>query len=305
METVAVTPIANAALANPRNVEIATANVVSSGTYLITPEVAKQMLANRNFSNRPIRQTDVDKYAREMKTGKWLHNGMPIVFAKITQESRLLQGQHRLLACIQANTAFVTEITCGIDEATFTTFDNSGRRSGGDQLAIAGFTPTKNAKQFGDIEASALKLLYAIDFHGNTQSAGRKAVTHNELIIIHDLYPGIEQSTRWIISKGVFRSVLTPMVAVVAHYLGSYRAKRRQETEDFLLCIKNVVLKQGTPAHLLYNKLVRIKDDQGQSRGRDIAPLTLKALRLTLDGRTVGRLTFNPDEEELPTFGNA
>lgn len=64
----------------------------------ITPEKAKTLLV-MNTKNRKLSRKLVQKYASDMAAGRWPYNGDPI---RVSVSNVLLDGQHRLEACIAA-----------------------------------------------------------------------------------------------------------------------------------------------------------------------------------------------------------
>jgi hypothetical protein len=70
-----------------------------------------------------------------MRDGKWVDNGKGLVFGKSGQ---LLDGQHRLTACVRSNKPFETTITWGVPDEYFDTIDDCNSRSMGDVLHIRG-----------------------------------------------------------------------------------------------------------------------------------------------------------------------
>lgn len=79
-------------------------------TIKVTPEIAKQMLS-QNKNNRKIMQSVVDRYARDMKNGKWDQNGDTIT---IDDSGNLTNGQHRLMAVVQSGVAVDMIVIYGI-----------------------------------------------------------------------------------------------------------------------------------------------------------------------------------------------
>jgi len=72
----------------------------------VTPGMAKQWLTNALPMQLSERQ--INDYAHLMRTGQWtIHAGSPIRF---DNSGRLVDGQHRLHACILADTNFNTPI---------------------------------------------------------------------------------------------------------------------------------------------------------------------------------------------------
>jgi len=105
----------------------------------INPEKAQELLAN-NAHNRKVTLSRVKEYASEMRNGMWAYNGEAII---VSVSGRLLDGQHRLLAVIEANVEIETELVEGVPDAedgvdTFLTI-NTKNRSNVDALTIAGF----------------------------------------------------------------------------------------------------------------------------------------------------------------------
>lgn len=108
---------------------------------VITPQLAEKLLEH-NTRNRKILQTKVDQYVKDMKAGFWVENGENI---KFDDTGRLIDGQHRLTACVQSGVPFITTLTTGLsDPNAFKTID-TGRTRGADQvLQMAGIKNPNN-----------------------------------------------------------------------------------------------------------------------------------------------------------------
>jgi hypothetical protein len=87
--------------------------------------------------NRPIRSSKIIRYSSEMAAKNWLPNGESIKFG---QSGKLLDGYHRLTACIKSQSRFTTDVRFGVPDYTYRTMDTGAIRGGSDVLAIAGFT---------------------------------------------------------------------------------------------------------------------------------------------------------------------
>jgi hypothetical protein len=90
-----------------------------------TPALAMQILDNNNDMNRSIRQARVEKYASDMRAGKWLMNGETI---KFTKEGKLLDGQHRLWAVVLAEVPIDMLVIEGLDKEAMVTIDTGAAR---------------------------------------------------------------------------------------------------------------------------------------------------------------------------------
>lgn len=106
----------------------------------ITPLQAEAYLGKNSF-NRRIKPEVVDGYMRDMQNGKWALNGDAIRFDK---NGLLLDGQHRLLACIKSGVPFTTYVITGLDTDVFDTIDNGCKRSSGDVFKIRGVANYSN-----------------------------------------------------------------------------------------------------------------------------------------------------------------
>ncbi len=98
----------------------------------ITPQMAAQWL-KANKHNRPIRSLQVSRLAHEMAAGNWLLNGETI---KIAETEDVLDGQHRLLACIESGVSFRTLVVYGVNPKAFSTIDQNVVRSTKDAVVL-------------------------------------------------------------------------------------------------------------------------------------------------------------------------
>jgi hypothetical protein len=98
----------------------------------ITPEDAARWL-KCNHNNRPVRRGHVAFLAKEIRDGNWQLNGQGIV---ISENEEVLDGQHRLMAIIEAGVAVKSLVIYGIDKAAFKTMDTGAVRTGADALAL-------------------------------------------------------------------------------------------------------------------------------------------------------------------------
>jgi hypothetical protein len=137
----------------------------------VTPEMAKDW-TSRNLHNRPVRYTFVSQLARDMRAGNWDLNGETI---KIADDGTLLDGQHRLYACMMAEVPFETFVITGLPASAQRTMDTGAKRRVSDQLSLAG---EKNARALAPIARWSLLWL-----RGARSKAGRDIEpTHPEIL---------------------------------------------------------------------------------------------------------------------------
>ncbi|WBV45528.1 ParB/RepB/Spo0J family partition protein [Pseudoroseomonas cervicalis] len=124
-------------------------NVFPLSIETITPEMAEAYLGH-NTRNRKIVAAHVDAIARDIRAGNWMMNAQPICFSR---SGRLLNGQHRLSAVIQAGEPIEVPVMRGLPEEAYATYDIHAKK--GPQLGT-GF------ENFGDrpLIAAAAVLLW-------------------------------------------------------------------------------------------------------------------------------------------------
>ena len=117
---------------------------------LITPELAYEALTYHNETlglnggrqQRPLRPSLSREYQRRMTSGVWRETAQPIQFDRA---GRLLDGQHRCDALLQADVAIPMWVFFGRPEEDFAVTDIGVMRSNGDVFAIHGVPNAKNA----------------------------------------------------------------------------------------------------------------------------------------------------------------
>ena len=90
----------------------------------ITTERAEEYLA-ANRGNRNIVQSHVAAMARDIRNGHWMFNAQPICFSR---SGRLLNGQHRLSAVLEAGQPIEVLVMRGLPEQAFETYDKQAKK---------------------------------------------------------------------------------------------------------------------------------------------------------------------------------
>lgn len=96
----------------------------------ITPEKAKHLLV-MNTKNRKMSRKLRAIYAADMAAGRWAYNGDPI---RVSETNVLLDGQHRLQACVDAGVPFESELIEGLPDSVRMTIDGGRKRSAADVM---------------------------------------------------------------------------------------------------------------------------------------------------------------------------
>ena len=140
----------------------------------IEPQQAAMMLQNNNLNRKPSKSI-IRKYSKSMAEGDWILNGESI---KFDVSGNLLDGQHRLHACIDSNCSFETSVVTDLPTSSFTTIDTGKVRSNGDSLYISGH---KNV----NILAAVVRTLNALE-GGDTKisnfNGGRSGMNNSDVV---------------------------------------------------------------------------------------------------------------------------
>lgn len=136
----------------------------------ITPNEAEMYLSNMNNPRR-LRDAVVKRYARDMARGDWHVGTSAISFDAL---GALRDGQHRLSACIEANTALTTVVYRGIGEGAVLNMDRGLKRMWADTLKARGIPNANNVQ-------SAVVLAWRWDRGLFAEGSTRYAATNSEL----------------------------------------------------------------------------------------------------------------------------
>ena len=100
----------------------------------ITPKYAKELLGY-NTENRAVRKNRVTMYKKDIESGNWKANGVPII---IGNDGVLKDGQHRLIACVQSETTLKNQILIRLPKEDANCYDIGATRSTKDVASLEG-----------------------------------------------------------------------------------------------------------------------------------------------------------------------
>ena len=148
----------------------------------LTIELAEKWLAG-NVHNRSVRPRVVARFARDMRNGNWAITGETIAF---TEDGRLLDGQHRLYARVDAGDPLpkpvLVAVVRGIAPEAQDLMDTGAVRTAGDQLKLLGHA---NSATVGATARWAF--FWDNDlFYGNSDT---KIASHADILQYTDAHP--------------------------------------------------------------------------------------------------------------------
>jgi hypothetical protein len=98
----------------------------------LTPDLARTWL-QRNLGNRPIKKSNVVAISEQIKKGRWKMTGDAIRFSNT---GKLIDGQHRLSAIVEAGIPVQTLVITGLADEIFDVIDTGSGRSKSDVVFI-------------------------------------------------------------------------------------------------------------------------------------------------------------------------
>jgi hypothetical protein len=158
-----------------------------SGFFVIKPSVASYILENYNSKNRKISQTKISQTCSDIAAGRFLVNGESVIF---DSNGMLIDGQHRLFACVSSNVEIVSLCAFGIDPEAMRTIDLGKGRTVGDIAQIEG-VPNGNSV------AAIARILLAYE-HNKGETFGRPSdLSSNQVIDYIKQNSDIIEIDRW------------------------------------------------------------------------------------------------------------
>lgn len=261
--------------------EIMPPSQVTVAVELITPDQARQYLGF-NTHNRKCRTNKVLAYANDMRSGNWQMNGASISFGA---DGVLQDGQHRLMAIIEADVPVAMLVVKGLQPSAQDTIDTGIQRKLSDVLTLKGeFSATALA--------TAIRSVYiwqSGDRSFGGQSKGSVA-TMPQLIKcfegnqwIRDLCPLMQR---------IARNAKLP-IAVNAALVYAFNVADPTDAEFFWeRLMSEEGHEKGDPIFALRRSLLSSKDHRGTRNVNYLAAITIKAWNKYRAGDSCDMITY-------------
>lgn len=196
-----------------------------------------------NTANRRINRRKLDVLVQQMANGQFENTGEPVI---ISAEGVLNNGQHRLMAVVEADAVVEMDVRFGIPRRVFTKTDTGAPRTGGDVLTISGAA-------HGNAVSSAIRLLLL--YRRGLPDSIRQFVSNAEIASAYEAWSDIADVAQRVqaynFPKGV-RS--TPLLA--AAYLAS-RSPGKAKLDGWLHTLATGLdATRGNPAWQLRERLM-------------------------------------------------
>jgi hypothetical protein len=243
----------------------------------ITPMLARHLLSC-SAGNRGIKQAKIASYARDMAAGNWKLNGETII---LNDDGVLIDGHHRLKACIQSEVAFQSIVVKGCAAGSEKTIDMGASRTLGDVLSFQG---EKN----GNALVAAINAAASIR-NGRPRSSNMSSAELLDFLSQHPVSRELSaDSTRKTLPRV---GALVCGIGIVAHHLG-----QQDQYADFIAVLQTgIPAYAGCPAHALRDRVLRDAAHRNKMPLQEAHKLTLTAWNKFLDRQQVTVLRSSAD----------
>lgn len=243
---------------------------------IVTPEIARAWL-ERNEGNRKISRSHVSQLARDMRAGKFPFNGIPIQFDRT---GKMINGQHRLLACIEADTDIDVLVVYGLPPEVQETIDIGARgRTAADILKMGG-------ANYATFTAAACRTLLSEKIG---DGSFKTTWTVSEVQGVLSRHPKLPASVRHSCTRKIPRGISAANVGFI-HYVGSHLLGAPTTADAFMDVLHSgVPSMDGCAAHAYRERVLR-----AQGRGGAAAllrPESWRLLKAAWNAFTAGRQT--------------
>ena len=272
--------------------------MLTTSIIAIMPEYAAELLKKNTF-NRPVNQATVDDYAAQMEKGLWRLNGEPIIIASTGD---VLDGQHRLLACIKSNSAFTTFVSYGVDAEVFDTIDTGRKRTPGDIFNIAGIKSATVVSSICSYFFNIKKSNYStVD---QTQTLRDIKVSKHEILEFYksntDLIDRVCKMALKCYSSGRFLS--TSVIGAYALYLILEKKHAEEKVFNFFYEVFEVLPDKNVSTNTLRGALLRHVLKQYVLSPVQKAAYIKKTWNAYVKNKEIKRLNYNKDVDSTLQF---
>lgn len=245
---------------------------------LVTPQLAEEWLAFNAF-NRPIQRQVVERYAQDMREGRWRVNGESVKFGR---SGALIDGQHRLRAVAEAGRPVELTVLRGLDESVFNTLDSGRTRRASDVLGIL-------QESHRTTLTAALRNLWC-------HRQGRSFATQVSTTVLLELLerePGLRDSVAWVAGRR-WEPNLAPL-GVLAFCLHVFRELGPDHAQTFFEQFHSGSgIVRGDPVLTLRRRLF---EAQGRLDKQERIALLFRAWNAHVEGQKLHLLRLPRDEQ--------
>lgn len=272
---------------------------ITSQVVEIAPDMAKQMIANTEGRvQRSPKRATIAEYVGIMKRGEWVLNYQPI---QIGVDGNVIDGQHRLRACIESNIPFKTLLIKNVPESIFDSLDRGTARTLGDILS------SKRIRNYNTV-AATISVLHTMNLNLYSYSAAKQggaALTGNNKkhrVSPRQMDAFLAKNPEFVdfVSDGlslynVGNKLLSQGVFIALWYFCSKHNKANSNT-FFSKLSTGASIKDDSPIFYIRKKLLAYKMKEDHMKSGDIINLVLKGFDMYCKGETLKSYITIPKE---------
>lgn len=254
------------------------------GFYEITPALASYILEHRNSKNRSVSATKLAQVCDDIRSARFLTNGESIIFSA---EADLLDGQHRLIGCVETDTPIIALCAFGIPPEARGTIDLGRARTPGNILQINGVAN-------GDKVGVTARNFIAYRLH-NGRTLGRSFEISPPMIIEEvETNPNIIDAMKWATShKKDLKGICSESDLATARLI--LEPAYGQEVVFYLERVAiGDNIKRNDPAFAVRQRLSGMRGSK-----QLVLEIIMRGAVAHMDGRTLSRIQT---EGQLPTI---
>lgn len=254
----------------------------------ITPAHA-EMILNGNEGNRPIRDSRVDELVRTIREGRWrlTNDAIAMTGQSHARPGRLLNGQHRLWACVNAEKPIEVLVLYGADEASYAVMDTGAKRKASDLLP----------GPYQSIRKAATHAVYC--YQRNAMSCTGYALTpgNDEILAAYDAHPAIARIVDSHIAE--IKKIARAPSGVVAGF-ALIREHDEAASETFIAAVlSGEGLTKDDPELTLRNRLIAESTRASRLTPQTYAAMVVKAYNARRTAAPLAKILFR-DGEPFP-----
>lgn len=181
----------------------------------ITPEIAVDYLDRNIENNRTVTNWKVDQYANDMREGNWVETSATI---KFDESGNLIDGQHRLLAIVEAELPVRMAVSRGEPADAVHVIDTGQARTPSASLAVAGVVSHGAAPQAA-ATANALNAIEQGLYRTSMSSLGRQERLTNQQMVEYVGPRADEIIEANLVARRVYKAVPLNQSIIAAAYI--------------------------------------------------------------------------------------
>lgn len=271
----------------------------------ITPEKAREYFntsIGEGRNARPVSKTYIQSYADTMRKGRWMLNGVPIIF---DNEGHLIDGCHRMLAVEKAGITVAFEVRRGVTPEAFTTYDCGRHRTLGQLLAMQG---TKHYNLVASIVVANERLIKSGRLYENNNAPTSNGEFSRVRQSNYDKYDNYRRDPKGfdeaalIVRGHASHSIPQSWVAGIYYYLTHTGGYDNDFVKEFLIQTISMETAKHPTVELLRRRLLTERLKNRKLDASFLFALIAKTWNAYATGRDLKVLKWNADEEKVPAL---